>query len=170
MPAEPLAANSAMDLLRFESRLTKALEAALAAGLLLMLGIILTLVAMRYVLQAGLIGANELATVIFVYLSSTGAAVAVGRGEHIRLDLLPRMLGRQGRRIAEIAALALVGTLNAVLVERSIVWIGTTGQTLMPATQAPRIVAQVAVPLGCALATLYCCTRIAAVLRDGDDR
>jgi len=135
-----------------------------------MFGIIVVLVMMRYLLQAGLVGANELATVLFVHLSAIGAAVAIGREEHIRLDLVHRKLGVRGKRLSEIASLMVVGGLNLVLAERSLAWIAVTGHTVMPATQAPRVLAQVAVPVGCALAAIYCCTRIAAKLREEPER
>ena len=77
-----------MGIREFERRLTVALEAVLAAGMLGVFSTIVVLVTMRYVFQSGLVGANELATVAFIYLSSVGAAVAVGRDEHIRVDLL----------------------------------------------------------------------------------
>ncbi len=159
-----------MRLLDFERRLTRVLEAALAGGMLCMFGIIVVLVMMRYLLQAGLVGANELATVLFVHLSAIGAAVAIGREEHIRLDLVHRKLGVRGKRFSEIASLMVVGGLNLVLAERSLAWIAVTGHTVMPATQAPRVLAQVAVPVGCALAAIYCCTRIAAKLREEPER
>ena len=155
-----------MRLVDFEHRLTRVLEAALAGGMLCMFGIIVVLVLMRYIFQTGLVGANELATVLFVHLSAVGAAVAIGREEHIRLDLLQRRLGVRGKRLAEIASLIAVGGLNLALAERSLVWISVTGHTVMPATQAPRALAQVAVPVGCALAAIYCVTRIAAKLRE----
>ena len=154
-----------MRILEFERRLTTALEAALAAGLLLVFVLIVVLVTMRYVFESGLVGANETATVIFVYLSSVGSAVAVGRQEHIRVDLLSQRLGAKGTLALEISTLALVGVLNAVVVAYCVPWIAMTGQVPMPATQIPRFIAQASVPLGCGLAALYCCTRIAALVK-----
>ena len=151
---------------RFERRLSAALEAALATGMLGVLATIVILVAMRYVFRSGLVGANEIATVVFVYLSSIGAAVAVGRDEHIRVDLLPRRLGRKGGRALDTVSLVLVGTINATVFWHSLAWIGTTGHTPMPASQIPRYVAQASIPLGCGLAVLYCCTRVAIRLRE----
>ncbi len=149
----------------FERRLTTALEAALAAGMFAMFVVIVVLVTMRYLFESGLVGANESATVLFVYLSSVGSAVAVGRQEHIRVDLLSRTLGPKGRLALEIATLALVGSLNAVVLACSVPWIAATGGVPMPATQIPRFIAQTSVPLGCGLAALYCCTRIAVLIR-----
>lgn len=146
----------------FERQLTRGLEFLLAAGMLSMFLIIIVLVAMRYFFQSGLVGANETATVVFVYLSSIGAAVAVGRDEHIGLDLVRQELGPAGGRFLYVFALLLVAALNAVVAERSLTWIATTGHVPMPATQIPRLAAQAAVPLGCILAVVYCCTRIVA--------
>ncbi len=155
-----------MRLHEFERRLTRTLEWLLAAGMLCVFGTIVVLVAMRYLFESGLVGANEMATVAFVYLSSIGAAVAVGRGEHIRVELLSKVAGENGRRALDIGSLALVALLNVIILATSLTWIATTGHTPMPASQVPRFVAQVSVPLGCGLAALYCCARIATHLRE----
>lgn len=154
-----------MSLQAFERRLTTVLEAVLAAGLLGMFLVVVLLVALRYAFQSGLVGANETATVVFVYLSSLGAAVAVGRQEHIRVDLLSARLGRRGRLALEACNLGIVAILNAVLAVTSTAWIAATGQTLMPVTQMPRYLLQASVPLGCALATLYCAIKLVALFR-----
>lgn len=159
-----------MGLKEFESRLIAVLEAALAAGMLAVFALIVVLVTLRYLFQSGLVGANETATVAFVYLSSVGAAVAVGRQEHIRVDLLSKRLGIRGRLAIEICALGLVGLLNAVIVACSMPWMAKTGAVPMPATQIPRLAAQLSVPLGCGLAALFCCIRIATLLRRGPER
>lgn len=153
-----------MGIREFERRLTVALEAVLAAGMLGVFSTIVVLVIMRYVFQSGLVGANELATAAFVYLSSLGAAVAVGRDEHMRVALLSGRLGAGGRTALAVASLSLVALLNLVVVSCSVTWIAATGHTPLPASQLPRFVAQASIPLGCGLAVLYCCTRIAAVL------
>lgn len=150
---------------RLERRLTAALEAVLAAGLLGILLVIIVLVAMRYAFESGLVGANEAATVVFIYLSSIGAAVAVGRQEHIRVDLLSRKLGPRGARALEALSIGLVGLLNAVVAACCAKWILSTGYTPMPTTQIPRYLAQLSIPLGCGIAVLYSCARLARVLR-----
>lgn len=154
-----------MSLRAFERRLTAVLEAVLAAGLLGMFLVVVLLVALRYAFQSGLVGANETATVVFVYLSSLGAAVAVGRQEHIRVDLLSARLGKRGRLALEACNLGMVAILNAVLAATSVAWIDATGQTLMPVTQMPRYLLQASVPLGCGLATLYCTIKLITLFR-----
>ncbi len=148
-----------------ERKLSAALEAVLTLALFLIFAVIAGLVILRYFFGAGVVGANEGATIVFVYASSLGAALAAGREEHIRVGYLPERFGERGRRAAHAASLVLVGGLNVVLVERGIEWISVTGGYLMPATQLPRMAAQISVPLGCGLAALYCFMRLAGALR-----
>ena len=154
-----------MSLRAFERRLTTLLEAVLAAGLLGMFLVVVVLVILRYAFQSGLVGANESATIVFVYLSSLGAAVAVGRQEHIRVDLLSTRLGPRGRLVVEVFNLGIVAILNAVIAASSVDWIAATGHIPMPVTQVPRYLLQVSVPLGCGLATLYCGIKLVTLLR-----
>ena len=150
----------------FERRLTAVLETALAAGMLGILLIIVVLVAMRYLFHSGMVGANEIATVAFVYLSSIGSAVAVGRQEHINVDVLPRKLDRRRAKVLRAGSLILVGLLNAVIVACCFRWILTTGHTPMPTSQIPRYMAQASIPLGCGIAVFYCCVQLSALLRE----
>ena len=149
-----------MKIEEFERSLTRFLEALLSMGLFAIFVMILILVALRYVFQSGLVGANETATILFIYLSSLGSAVAISRNEHIRIDLLSKMLDSHWKLYLETSILLLVILINVVITERSLLWITSTGSALMPATQLPRYVAQISVPLGCSLAIIFCCTRI----------
>ena len=154
-----------MSVREFERRLTARLETVLAAGLLGVFLTITVLVGMRYLFRTGLVGANELATMAFVYLSSVGAAVAVGREEHIRVDFLVRRLGPRGTRTVALLSRALVAVLNLAVVGASIPWLAATGHVPMPATQLPRFLAQASVPLGCGLAAVYCCLGMFRMIR-----
>ena len=58
-----------------------------------------------------------------------------------------------------------MAALNVVIAWQSVGWIAVTGDYLMPATQMPRLVAQLAVPLGCLLTTLYCLLGLLRTLR-----
>ena len=127
---------------------------------------LVTLVALRYLFNSSITGANELVTILFVYTTAIGAAVAVGKGEHIAISLAVEKLSRRGRRIAEIIQLLLVAGLNAVMIFYSIAWIRITGEFLMPSTGLPRAAVQMSVPIGCGLAIVYCVLRLISPLPD----
>ena len=143
------------DLTQFETKLNYALERILTCLLFLIFAIIVLLVVLRYVFNTTIIGGNEAALIAFVYTTAIGGALAVSKHEHIAIhyfvDLMP---GRIQRHIQTIQ-LALVATINLVIVWYSVVWIGRTGGFLMPALQLPQLVAQLSIPIGCGLAFMY---------------
>ncbi len=146
---------------KLEATLNRVLESIATLCFLAILTIVITLVVLRYVFNSSITGANELVTVLFVYSTAIGAAVAVGKREHITISVVAERLPRGLRRVIDAVGLLLVASLNGVLVWYSIVWIGTTGDFLMPSTELPRIVAQISIPLGSGLAVLYCVLRLA---------
>ena len=152
-----------------EKLLTRLLEGIASLCLLAILVLIVVLVTLRYVFNAGIVGANEFATILFVYTTAIGSAVAIGRREHISVDYLVEKLGPGSRRWADVGALVLVAVINGVLLWQSLHWISVTGSYIMPATLLPRVVVQVSVPIGCSLAIFYCFVRLANTLR-GESR
>jgi TRAP-type C4-dicarboxylate transport system permease small subunit len=146
---------------KLEAILNRVLESIATLCFLAILTIVITLVVLRYVFNSSITGANELVTVLFVYSTAIGAAVAVGKREHITISVVTERLPRGLRRVIDALGLLLVASLNGVLVWYSIDWIGTTGNFLMPSTELPRIVAQISIPLGSGLAVLYCVLRLA---------
>ena len=148
-----------------DRKLTAVLETLLALCLLVMLLTILLLVLLRYVFNVGIVGANEMATILFVYTTAIGSAVAVGKKEHVAVEFLIEKLPANWKTAADIFGYAGVGLLNGVMLWHSIRWIEVTGDYLMPATQLPRFYAQASVPIGCGLAVLYAVVCIASALR-----
>jgi len=155
---------------RFVSGLERALEFAMAAGLL----VISVTVVLQVVLSAGfnssLTGANELITKLFVYVTAIGAAVAASRDEHISITVATeRFSVDTQRRIHQLRLLLLV-CLNAVIVAYSMHWMDVTGHYLMPTTQLPRFVAQLSIPVGATLAVMFCLVRLFLPASAGDRR
>ena len=146
---------------KLETALNHVLEGITTLCFLAILVIVITLVVLRYVFNSSITGAGELITVLFVYSTAIGAAVAMGKREHITIAAIAERLPRGLRRLIDALGLLLVAALNGALVWYSIVWIRTTGDFLMPSTELPRIVAQLSIPLGSGLAVLYCLFRLA---------
>lgn len=145
---------------KIETVLTGILEGLLAMCFLSMVTIVITLVVLRYAFNSSITGANEAVTILFVYTTALGAAVAVGRREHISITFAAECLPPHGRKLADAAGLVLVASLNGVMLVYSIGWIRITGDYLMPTTGLPRMVAQLSIPLGCGLAIAYCLLRL----------
>ena len=140
--------------------LGRILEGLLAVCLFAIAGTVVVLVILRYLFNSSITGANEAVTILFVYTTALGAAIAVGKGEHIAIDFATEALSTRGRRIADIVGLILVAALNCVMLGYSIGWIRLTGDYLMPLLGLPRVFAQLSVPVGCGLAILYCLLRL----------
>ncbi len=144
----------------FEKALTRALETLLAILLGLIVTIVVTLVILRYVFNSSITGANELVTILFVYTTAIGAAVAVGKQEHIAISFVVDSLPRRVQRTSVVIEHLLVASLNGVMLFYSVGWIRLTGEFLMPSTGLPRAAVQLSVPLGCGMAIVYCLFRL----------
>jgi TRAP-type C4-dicarboxylate transport system permease small subunit len=147
---------------RFERALTKVLEGIMAGLLFAILATVVMLVTLRYLFNSSITGANELIVILFVYITSMGAAVAVGKGEHLAIVFALDWLPPGARRLANRLSILLVGVINAVAILYSVRWISVTGGFMMPSTGLPRWVAQLSIPLGCSLALVYCALRLAS--------
>ena len=145
---------------RFCSKLSHLLSAALAVGLLSISAIVVLQVILSSLFNSSITGANEIITKLFVYLTAIGSAVAVDRNEHIAITVTTERMPPQTRRLARGLNLSLVAILNLVVIVYSVHWIDVTGHYLMPTTQLPRILAQLSVPIGSALAVLFCVARL----------
>ena len=97
---------------KFEPLLTKILEFVLALGLLAIALIIVTLVVLRYAFNSSITGANETITILFVYTTAIGAAVAIGQREHISISAVVDRLPIRTQRFIDGVTLVCVAILN----------------------------------------------------------
>ena len=151
---------------QLERVLTRWLEALLVIGFLAIFGLVVIQVFLRYVLNTSITGANEVIIILFVYTTAIGGAIAAGKREHIAITFAIDWLPSKARHLIDQLGLLMVAAINAIMVWFSFHWIGITGDYLMPSTGLPRIVAQLSIPLGCGLATLYCLTKVFTQKRD----
>lgn len=103
------------------------------------LGLMFAQVVARYVFQAPLFWSDELARYCYVWLSYIAAIALVAQRDHIRIDLINRILGPRGRRSVEIlAGLIVVGTC-LLLVQGSWPWLMTNIRPTSPALRLPLV-------------------------------
>lgn len=100
--------------------LTVLLELACAVLMLLLIGLVSAQVVMRYVFNAPLVWSEELARMVFVYLTFVGAALAFHRRENLRLPILTDALPRRGRLRLHAAMLGLEIAFLAVVIAYSL--------------------------------------------------
>lgn len=151
---------------RFELWLCRMLEHLLTVTFMVIFVLLALLVVLRYIFSTTIVGGNEVTAQLFIYTTSIGAAVGVARSEHIIVDTFLNLLPKRIRYWINIINLALVGVLNAFLLKYSIDWISVVGFNEHSVTHLPEGIIQIAVPIGCSLAILFCITRIFIKLAD----
>ena len=145
-------------------KLTGILENLVAVFFLGIFVLNVTLVVLRYGFNSSIIGANEMMNYLFIYTTSLGAAVSLGKNTHIRisffLDLIPPGL----RRTVSFFNCCFIGAFNGFLLVCSINWIHSTGSFESPVMRIPQWIVQISIPIGCLLAALYCLNHMAVLL------
>ena len=101
-------------------------------------------------------GANEIVTILFIYTTAIGAAVSIGKHEHIGIDVFVNIVPPRFYKTIRILQIILLFSLHLILFIYCLEWVNKAGGYLMPATGLPRVVAIASVPLGCVLCILYC--------------
>ena len=149
---------------RLEKRVTRLIEQLLTVTFMAIFALVVVLVVLRYVFNTTIVGGNEVTVMLFIFTTALGAAVDVARGKHIIVDTFVNMLPARVRRWLDVVNLAIIGTLNAFLLNYSIDWIAAVGGSENPVVHIPEGVVQIAMPIGCALTILFCATRIVSSL------
>lgn len=147
-----------------EKLLSKILLGFIAVCLLTIVLLVMTLVILRYGFNSTIIGANEFVVILFIYSSAIGAAVVVGRKEHIAITYFIDKLPPSIRRIVDIINFLLIGLLNGVIIWYGMRWINITGSYLTAVLKIHQVYAQIIVPIGCSIAILYCIYHIILII------
>ena len=91
---------------KLDSVVGSAVELAAAALLLIEVFILGAGVAARYVFRTPLVWSDELASILFLWLSMLGAVIALRRGEHMRMTGIVTRVGPQLQAFLEALAVA----------------------------------------------------------------
>jgi TRAP-type C4-dicarboxylate transport system permease small subunit len=140
-------------------KLDRALELAIFyASALLMLGltgVILYAVVARYFFNAAPIWSEEVPRVIFLWVTYLAIAVAVRRGQSLRITFLLERLPPRARMLVEMFMHAAIFVMLAFLVWHNLPVIQLNSQTKMLATQWADAVRYWPLSVGCVLIGLY---------------
>jgi TRAP-type C4-dicarboxylate transport system permease small subunit len=147
-------------LIQIENRVNLILEVIVTLLFFFVLSLTIILVIMRYGFNSAIIGGNEAMNYLFIYTTALGAAVSVGKKDHIRISYIVDKLRGRKRRFIEILNHLLIGFINAVLIWYSVPWIQSAGSFESPVLRIPNWMVQVSVPIGCTLVILYCLNHV----------
>ncbi len=135
---------------RFAEGLTAVLEYLTMACIALMAILVIAQVILRYAFNDPLTWSEEMARIVFIYLTFIGIGAAYGRRRHMFVDALLIELPPRLRRIAEVSVAGLASAfLIAVIViaARSMVELNRMEVTT-PALEYPMAFVYLIIPLG----------------------
>ncbi len=150
--AAAFAGASANPLSGMASRIDRVLGAAVeAVAALLVLAEICVLfagVVSRYLFHAPLVWSDELASILFLWLSMLGAVVALRRGEHMRMTALVQKVHPQTRAILDAFAIAASVAFLVLIIWPSIDYAHEESFIVTPALEVSNAWRAAAIPAG----------------------
>jgi len=153
---------------RAKAWLDRLLDATVGVTFFGMAVLIILLVILRYFFNSSIPGGNEMLRFAFMYTTFLGAAVLLGRDEHIAIHLATKRLPAAARRgVAALGNLAIVA-FHVYLLILSFRWIAVAGANMAEELKFPLRYIQIALPIGCGLAALYALNNAFDALFDRD--
>jgi TRAP-type C4-dicarboxylate transport system permease small subunit len=153
---------------QLEGVLIRTLEVAFSICFLVMFGLIVAQVALRYGFNESIGGANELATILFAYTSALGIAVAIAKRDHMAIPWFTERLPPLPRKVIDVIGLVSLAALNLLMLYYSLKWISVTGDRMISVLQVPRWTAQIAIPIGTGASAVFCLIKLYLGLK-GDE-
>ncbi|RDU95639.1 TRAP transporter large permease subunit [Trinickia dinghuensis] len=115
----------------------------------------------RFVFDYPLVWSDELASILFLWLAMLGSAVALRRGDHMRMTVLAQRLQPAWRAYAEALAVGAPCLFLAVMLGPSINYAQDQWVVQTPVMGIPDTIRVAAVPVGSVLMLAICCTQLA---------
>jgi len=122
--------------------------------------ILLTGVVARYVFHAPLIWTDDLAQGLFLWLGMIGAAVALSRGEHMRMTALVARAGPRGQSWLDVYGAAIWLIFLAAVIQPSISYVFEVSRLMMPGLQVSKSWLTAPLPIGFTLMAIIATARL----------
>lgn len=116
--------------------------------------VLLAGVVARYVFNRPLIWSDELASMLFLWLSMLGAVVALRRGEHMRMTAVVKALPAGWQSFAQALALAAAASFLGILIKPFFGFAREETLNIMPGLDLSSAYRAAALPVGAAVMTL----------------
>ena len=124
---------------------------------------LLTGVIYRYALHDPLVWSDELASILFIWLSMLGAVLALDRGEHMRLTAIINKCSEKGRVWLETVAALVVCIFVLMVIHPAVDHAVEQMPITTPALEIPDGLRAAALPVGAILMLLAAVSRMAAM-------
>jgi len=145
----------------FESRLGRAVELVAAALVVVEIVVLFSGVVARYVFHQPLVWSDELASILFLWLSMLGAVVAFRRSEHMRMSALVDGRSEATRAMLELAAIAASIAFLVLILMPAFDYAAEERYIVTPALEISNGWRAAAIPVGAALMLVVALLRIA---------
>ncbi len=160
----PVNTNPAARALVAVNRMAMHVVGAVAAALVLAeTAVLLIGVIYRYALHDPLVWSDELASILFIWLSMLGAVLALDRGEHMRLTAIINKCSEKGRIWLETVAAMVVCIFVVMVIHPAVDHSVEQMAITTPALEIPDGLRAAALPVGAILMLLAAVSRMAAV-------
>ncbi len=156
--AEPAATGAGA---RLERGFFGLIEAAAALLVAVEVVVMFAGVMARYVFHAPLVWSDELASILFLWLSMLGAVVALKRGEHMRMTGFIGLVGPQTRAVLEALAVIVPLAVLGLLLHPALDYAAEERFIVTPALEISNVWRAAAIPVGLALMVLASFARLA---------
>jgi tripartite ATP-independent transporter DctM subunit len=145
---------------RVDSALGATVETAAGALVLVEICVLLAGVIARYVFHKPLVWSDELASVLFLWLSMLGAVVALRRGEHMRMTGLVNRVGPNAQAMLETLALTVPLAFLAIVMGPAFEYAHEELPVVSPAMEISNAWRASAIPVGIALMAIVAVLRL----------
>lgn len=131
--------------------LVRGLVSVVVIGLfVVMMVAVLAQVGGRYLFNFAIAQASEIATYSQIWLVLLGSGVAIAKGQHVAIDMLPAKLPLPGQRVALLAIAAIVAAFLCVLAYGTIPLLKMGAFQTSPAMRIPMKYIYLCMPVGAA--------------------
>lgn len=144
-----------------ERVLGRAVEFAAAALVVVEMAVLFAGVVARYVLHQPLVWSDELASILFLWLSMLGAVLALRRGEHMRMTALVNRVRPHTRRLLETFAVTASLAFLALVMAPAWQYAAEEALIVTPALEISNAWRAAAIPVGMGLMLLVAFLRLA---------
>lgn len=114
----------------------------------------------RYVFHAPLVWSDELASILFLWLSMLGSVVALRRGEHMRMTGLVSRVSPQTRALLEAVAITASIAFLLMIIPHAIEYAEEENFIVTPALEISNAWRAAAIPVGVGLMLIAACCRL----------